>query len=404
PIPLIWLSDYEFFTDVHPLVCASDDSYTWLQLFPGPFPYSLTFSSIDGAIDTVLDATGGLFDSFAGPEGEEVSEDQIPSRHVMDEFTAHQIAYKSPEDLIGGAGLSPQEREILENGGYDPDNIMVQTGPNGFQATLIMPMEEGVAPMLAIRGTADLAGVITDIDPEQVGDLQYKNNAETIAGMIEAAGGKVDLSGHSLGGAMAQIIAAHHTSSVGRVTTFQSPGISSETASLYKENASKLDEENQPEVAHHIVENDLVSKAGEENLPGTFYEHDLGNIDPVTAHTSFVTGTSGFEEARNEYGITDDFMENEVGKEITDESIITKFEEQPHKYKRKMAEFVRSGVGSIRDGLGTLWNGGKKALGKAKQVLGKGKSLVKKFFGFAKKKGKAGINKVKGFFKSMFGG
>ncbi len=380
------------------------------QIFSGDFLGGLKTAGmgivegIMGGIDTFLDATAGLFDSFLGPEGTQVKEDEIPARHVMDEFAAHRLAYKKPSDLLNGAGLSPQERSILEKGGYDPDAIDVKTGPNGFQAVLIMPAEDGVLPMLSIRGTADAAGAITDIDPDQVGDFQYKNNAATIAAMIESAGGKVDLSGHSLGGAMAQIIAAHHTSAVGRVTTFQAPGVSKKTANLYKSNLSKIAEEDRPEVAHHTVNNDLVSKAGEENLPGTIYEHDLGNIDPLTAHTSFVTATSGFEESRNQYGITDDFMENEVGQEINDETIITKFEEQPHKYKRLVAEFVRGGIGDIRELLVGAYDSAKKVGSGIKKLASNGKTLVKKLINLAKKKGKSGLRKIKGFFKSIIGG
>lgn len=53
PVPFIWLNDYAFFTDVHPTVCSADDFYSWLQLFPGPFPYSLTFSTAQGPDVTI---------------------------------------------------------------------------------------------------------------------------------------------------------------------------------------------------------------------------------------------------------------------------------------------------------------------------------------------------------------
>jgi len=179
---------------------------------------------------------------------------------------------------------------------------------------------------------------------------------------------------------------------------------------MYKDNVAKMDEEDRPEVAHHTVRNDLVSKAGEENLPGTIYEHNLGNIDPITAHTSYVTATTGFENAREEYGITNEFMEEEVGKEIQDETIITKFEEQPHKYKRLVAELVRSGAGHVKDfvanawdkGSGMVkgaWNGAKSLFGKGKKMLNnglrKGKKMLKSLFELGKKGGKAGLFKLK---------
>lgn len=364
-------------------------------------------NGIAGGISTFLDGTVGLFDRFGGPEGTEVSASEIPSRHVMDEFTAHRIAYKDAAGLMNGSALSPKEVEILENGGYDPDNIMVRTGPNGFQAVLIMPADDDVAPMLAIRGTADMAGAMTDADPAQVGDYQYKNNRETIQEMLDAAGGNVDLSGHSLGGAMAQIIAANHTGNVNRVTTFQSPGISAESAQKFNDNVANMSEEDRPEVAHHIVKNDLVSKAGEENLPGSIYEHDLGNINPIEAHTSFVSATEDFQSARDEFGISDSYMENEVGKEIRDDSAIMKFDEQPYKYQRLVAEFVRSGVGSVRDAVASGWNKvkgfGNNIFKKGSATLSRGKKLVEGLFKTAKKKGKRALKKFRGLFNRILG-
>lgn len=362
---------------------------------------------IAGGISTFLDATAGLFDRFGGPEGQEVDASEIPTRHVMDEFTAHRIAYKDAAGLRDGSALSPKEVEILEKGGYDPDNIMVRTGPNGFQAVLLMPAGDDLSPMLAIRGTKDMAGAVTDLDPEQVGDYQYKNNRETIIEMLDAAGGKVDLSGHSLGGAMAQIIAANHTSNVDRLTTFQSPGISSATAKKFNDNVANMKEEDRPEVAHHIARNDIVSKVGEENLPGTIYEHDLGNVGPIEAHTSYVSASEDFQSAREEYGISDSYLEDEVGKEIREDSSIIKFEEQPYKYQRMVAEFVRSGLGTIKDAAVNGWDKvkgfGSSLFQKGKSTLSKGKKLIGGLFKSAKKKGKKAIQKFKSLFNRILG-
>jgi len=55
---------------------------------------------------------------------------------------------------------------------------------------------------VVLRGTADLDGEITDMDPIQVGHNQYYNNLEDINEIAEMAGGAVDVTGHSLGGAM----------------------------------------------------------------------------------------------------------------------------------------------------------------------------------------------------------
>lgn len=301
-------------------------------------------------ISNLLGNTAGLLDRAFGPKGQEVTTDEIPSRHIMDEFLAHRISYKNAEGLIDGSALSENEITILQKGGYDPFNMAVRTGSNGFQAVMIMPAQEGILPMLAFRGTADLGGIMTDMDPKQVGDFQFINNSTKIEELIGNAGGMVDVCGHSLGGAIAQLTVAYYTSKVGRCTTFQSPGINKEAADAFRQNLENIDEADRPAVAHHIVKNDLVSKAGQENIDGAIYEHDMGNLSPLDAHSSSVFGTRDFNEARSRFGITDEYLINEVGNEIKQDVTIRRFEEQPYQYQRLVAEFVRSGAGVKREG------------------------------------------------------
>lgn len=372
-------------------------------------------NGIMGTLDVILDSTVGMLDYTFGAagEGKEVSGKEIPKRHIMDEYCAHSIAYKDASALAAGTAMSAEEQEVLKKGGYDPDNMHVRTGPNGFQAVLIMPLdpESGIKPMLAMRGTADLQGVITDTDPQQVGHNQFQNNKETIEGMIKMAGGQVDVTGHSLGGAMAQITAAHFTSSIGRVTTFQSPGINKETVKLFSENVKK-NKGKGPEVNHHTVKNDLVSKAGQENLPGTTYEHDLGEISPLEAHTSWTSGTADRRADRADYGMTDKFFNDQIGKEIYDESTITKFKTNPHYFKRVVAEALRGLVGTIRDGGVGLFNLGKIGASKAwgfMQKVGSGikkmsapaKKLLKKLFKNGKRKGIQLLKRMTGISKLL---
>jgi phage-related protein len=377
-----------------------------LDIFKGDFKSGFgkmgmgVVGGITGTIDAIMDGTVGLLDSMFGEQGQEIDGKQIPKRHIMDEYCAHSIAYKDASALAAGTAMSAEEKEVMKKGGYDPDNMHVRIGSHGFQAVLIMPLDPdgGLKPMLAMRGTADLQGVLTDADPQQVGHHQFQNNKETIEAMIKMAGGKVDITGHSLGGAMAQITAAHFTSAIGRVTTFQSPGINKETAKLFSENVKKSKGKG-PEVAHHTVKNDLVSKAGQVNLPGTGYEHDLGQINPLEAHTSWTSGTAGRRADRADYGMTDEFFNNQIGKEIYDESTITKFKTNPHIFKRALAEAVRSLAGTARDGavglfnlgktgVSSAWNFMQKVQGGLKKASGPAKQLVMKFI-------KSGVSKKK---------
>ena len=57
--------------------------------------------------------------------------------------------------------------------------------------------------------------------------------------MKVAPGQKLEVTGHSLGGALAQKAAAEHAASIGAVTTFQAPGV--DAADAAKFNANKAD-------------------------------------------------------------------------------------------------------------------------------------------------------------------
>lgn len=70
PIAFIWREDYQFNFDVHPTVCTLDSTYSFLQLFPGPFPYVVGFSAIDAnEILYTIDSTNEIITLpvFEGP-------------------------------------------------------------------------------------------------------------------------------------------------------------------------------------------------------------------------------------------------------------------------------------------------------------------------------------------------
>gem|GEM_PF-3413769 len=76
---------------------------------------------------------------------------------------------------------------------------------------------------------------------------------------------RVDLAGHSLGGALARWTAAEWPHIVGEVVTFQAPGISKEKADHFQKYS---DETRHTRVTHVLSKNDLVGHAGREHLNG----------------------------------------------------------------------------------------------------------------------------------------
>ncbi|GAA5026296.1 hypothetical protein GCM10011506_11700 [Marivirga lumbricoides] len=219
--------------------------------------------------------------------------DQIAPQQAVYEFAAHHLVYK-PEN----SGLTEQERNFLTNNGYEASESGISwigrsSGAQlGFQAVLIKSRSEK-NDILAIRGTIpgggseNLMTIYVDLDPRAVGLQQFEANRNLIEAILSRADGPVDVTGHSLGGAMAQHTAVNFSGQVANVSTFQSPGIDQASVDRFQ----KIPESERPKAIHHIVTGDIVDKAGEANLPGTTYEHDFGRhldvnilIDSLSGH------------------------------------------------------------------------------------------------------------------------
>jgi pimeloyl-ACP methyl ester carboxylesterase len=121
---------------------------------------------------------------------------------------------------------------------------------------------------------------------------QFNPNRAVIDAQTAAAAthGPIISAGHSLGGALAQIVAAAFPDRVGRIVTFQAPGVSAETAKqIVDYNAAHPDEA--IESSHHRVKGDLVPMGGEALTPGVIHNHQMtgGNAfqrNPLAKHTS----------------------------------------------------------------------------------------------------------------------
>jgi Domain of unknown function (DUF4157)/Lipase (class 3) len=117
--------------------------------------------------------------------------------------------------------------------------------------------------IIVFRGTEpNAADIKADADAGGVGRSVFERNRQTIGALLLAAegrpGSKTVITGHSLGGAMAQWTTAAFQKHVQEVYTFNSPGISKEAAE-----SVPGEKKGGPKVTHYVTRGDIVSTAGD---------------------------------------------------------------------------------------------------------------------------------------------
>jgi len=120
-----------------------------------------------------------------------------------------------------------------------------------------------------------------DAHPFGVGYSQLQGSLNIIQQWIEQHPG-VTLTGHSLGGALAQFAAVKFPNNVAEVVSFNSPGLSGPQLSRSEFEQFKT-ENDHVEATHYVVEGDPVSLAGNRFIPGDVYllKQPDGNIKNV---------------------------------------------------------------------------------------------------------------------------
>lgn len=187
--------------------------------------------------------------------------------HVTDaqaEVLARVVAYESNLS-VGSTPLAGSDYVV---------NHVFNNPHDGFAAVgLVSPT---VAPVLVLRGTDDSKDVTADANRTGVGFNQFSDNwlgKKGVKAWLDSGPvtnseilGAVDIVGHSLGGALAQWIAAAYTHArhdVGRVVTFNAPGISASYAKRF--NASRA-----ISVTDYITSDDIVSMGGQAYISGQY--------------------------------------------------------------------------------------------------------------------------------------
>ena len=254
-------------------VFSRDSSYRKILDRPGLDPDSIDGQSIYGDLGYRVDR------AFQGPGGFQAL--GLTAREqfyvLISDPTQGQL---STDDSVG-------ERLLADLGASFGDNINStayrqaleqvqelkgsQTPWRFAKATI---HDAGRAPVLAIRGTEptrELADVWSDLNPSGIGNDQYLRSRTELVAWLRQASRPEGLSttlaphitGHSLGGALAQWLAADYATigRLGDVVTFNAPGIGRAAATTDLSNVAS--------VRHYVTSTDIVSLAGEAFLPGS---------------------------------------------------------------------------------------------------------------------------------------
>ncbi|NJP12506.1 MAG: calcium-binding protein [Leptolyngbyaceae cyanobacterium RU_5_1] len=196
---------------------------------------------------------------------EKIYENSIMTQqHPIYEIASKEMAY-----VFDNPQFSQPVNEFLKTTGYKIDQFFNDPG-TGFQAFGLIPISSNTTPVLVIRGTSEPIDDLANHDPRGIGMNQFAANRAEIAAWLtktaQATGRKPDVIGHSLGGAIAQIVVTELMNFIGEVVTFSSPATSWAIAErfLQKGGSGKT-------VTHYVVDGDIVSLAGEAFIAGTVF-------------------------------------------------------------------------------------------------------------------------------------
>jgi hypothetical protein len=169
--------------------------------------------------------------------------------------------------------------------GYSIDKVFDDPATS-FQALGLISKDGTRPPVLVSQGTVDEKDSIDDANPKGVGFSEFTANKDSVKAWVTGiindktknpADIKVDLTGQSLGGALAQWFASEYPDLIREAVTFQSPGITKAASDTFINKGGKSSQ-----ITHYIVNGDLISLGGEAFLPGTLRVGDYQTpaVDP----------------------------------------------------------------------------------------------------------------------------
>ncbi|MBD1939612.1 calcium-binding protein [Microcoleus sp. FACHB-68] len=183
-----------------------------------------------------------------------------------------------------------QVQGFLAATGYTIDQVF-DDPQTGLHAIGLVSATPDRPPVLVFRGADSPVDDIVLSDTRGVGVSQIQANQEALQTWLTQISQDTtknpnkllaDVTGHSLGGGLAQTTAAVFVSVVGDTITFNSPGVSQTAANAFIQNGGA-----DKKVTHYIVNGDFASLVGQAFLPGTVILQSFTdpNINPLIVRT-----------------------------------------------------------------------------------------------------------------------
>jgi hypothetical protein len=268
--------------DEHKNQNHNDNQHAPDQRQPGLRPEQRRSAQLHVADDVVMEQ---IAHRLAYLDGDLPPRERDTDAHQTRHGDAEQAEAERPWSAPRQARLDTADRIGFRELGFDTSKFQFFTGQAGLQFWILPVLPDAkLTPVIAFRGTATVMDVAEDVNRIGIGMGQFTMNQAAIAAAVRqlARGRGAVATGHSLGGALAQIAACYFPDAIVSVVTFQSPGIRRDVV----ERLRALPADQQPTARHHRVHGDLVDDAGESFVPGRVTLHGTRPSDPVTAHTA----------------------------------------------------------------------------------------------------------------------